>query len=264
MENFYFEMPRDLEEYFTVSDPNPYNTIELHCHRQFEILYVQEGENEMTVNGVTRILKSGQFAFADSFDLHSMKSRDGCMSTSIIFPYYVLTEFLDIRASQRFSENFITDERAHQFVPIFELMQTYKTKQDYLMTALAKTFLGLLLRCVPLHNAEKKRSDLSYKILNYIEQNFKSDISLESTAYQFGYTKYHFSKLFHAFFHCNFNTYLNTIRARHAHKLIYEKKYNVLNAAFDSGFNSMPTFYRVYKKLYPLRSQDFSSIETKN
>lgn len=252
MENFYFENARDLNENFVVSEPNPYNTCEPHFHRQFEILYVVEGENEVIINTTKRLLSAGEIAFADSYDIHAFQSKKGCMSVSIIFPYAVMHNFIKQRGTNRFAENFISKKDALEFIPILTMMQRYKNMHDLLLNSLAEAFLGLLLRTYPLIPAKSKQSELIYKILNYLEDNFRSNITLEITANHFGYNKFYFSKLFHFYFHCNFNTYLNSLRVRHARRLIEQEGLSVLNAALDSGFNSMPTFYRAYKKQYLL------------
>ncbi len=250
MSKFYFENARDLDETFVVSEPNPYNTCEPHFHRQFEILYVIKGENEVIINSSKRTVCAGEIAFADSYDVHAFQSKDDCMSVSIIFPYDVMHNFIKQRGTNRFAQNFIPQNEAIKFIPLLNMMQQYKNIHDLLLNALAESFLGLLLRTYPLIPAKNKQSALIYKILNYLEDNFRTNITLETTASHFGYNKFYFSKLFHFYFHCNFNTYLNSLRVRNARRLIEQDGMSVLNAALDSGFNSMPTFYRAYKKHY--------------
>lgn len=250
MSKFYFENARDLDETFVVSEPNPYNTCEPHFHRQFEILYVIKGENEVIINSSKRTVCAGEIAFADSYDVHAFQSKDDCMSVSIIFPYDVMHNFIKQRGTNRFAQNFIPQNEAIKFIPLLNMMQQYKNIHDLLLNALAESFLGLLLRTYPLIPAKNKQSTLIYKILNYLEDNFRTNITLETTASHFGYNKFYFSKLFHFYFHCNFNTYLNSLRVRNARRLIEQDGMSVLNAALDSGFNSMPTFYRAYKKHY--------------
>ncbi len=250
MRSDYFEKERDLDESFVVSPPNAFNTCEPHFHRQFEILYVVQGKNALTVNGETALLGPGDFGFADSYDIHSAQSYEGCLSVSIILPYAVMGRYLKIRDSRSFVSNFVTGETAALFHPVFGLLQRYRGNTDLLLQSLGETFLGLLLRTVPLEPSNRKPAELIYQILNFLEENFKSDLSLETIALHFGYNKHYFSKLFHSYFHCNFNTYINTLRARNAHRLIEREGASVLNAAFDSGFKSMPTFYRAYSKLY--------------
>lgn len=250
MEDYFFENERDLNESFVVSEPNPYNTCNPHFHRQFEILYVVEGENEVVINTSKRILTAGEIAFVDSYDIHAFQSKKGCMSVSVIFPYATLHNFIKQRGTNRFAEHFISKKEAEQFIPLLNMMQKYKNTQDLLLNALAEAFLGLLLRTYPLVPAKSNQSDLIYKVLNYLEDNFRTNITLEKTASHFGYNKFYFSKLFHFYFHCNFNTYLNSLRVRHARRLIEQEGISVLNAALDSGFNSLPTYYRAYKKQY--------------
>jgi len=47
----------------------------------------------------------------------------------------------------------------------------------------------------------------------------------------------------------NFNRLINTMRVEHAKNLLKETDSNILEIALDSGFNSKPTFNRVFRDL---------------
>ena len=47
----------------------------------------------------------------------------------------------------------------------------------------------------------------------------------------------------------NLTEYINIARVNYARKLLSSDK-NVSDVAFESGFNSMPSFYRAYKKVF--------------
>ena len=86
-------------------------------------------------------------------------------------------------------------------------------------------------------------------MLAYIEKNFKEEITLELLAETFFVSKNTVSRTLHMLVGEDLRTYIARIRMRNACKLLAEnKKMTVQEAAFESGFKSMNTFYRNYQK----------------
>lgn len=94
---------------------------------------------------------------------------------------------------------------------------------------------------------EKKNSKIMNKILAYIDDNISdSNLSLENIADQFDKSSKYLSKIFKEETNCNFVDYVNTKRVHRAKEYL---KYNDISyACKNSGFSSMSTFMRVFKK----------------
>ena len=120
-----------------------------------------------------------------------------------------------------------------------------------IVEGLITAFLGLILDNIALEKREKSgQVRLTSKILDFINQNFTDDLTLENTAAHFAYSKYYFSKLFNNLIHCRFDDYLNMVRAQNVISLVQRKKRSVADAILESGFSSIPTFYRYFKSQY--------------
>ena len=104
---------------------------------------------------------------------------------------------------------------------------------------------------------DKTSYDLVKCILLYIEENYKSTITLDSIAKHFGYSKYYFSHLFNKCFRCNLNDYLNLVRCRHSISFVIDENMSVADAAFAAGFVSMRTFYRTFKKYFKITPKEY-------
>ena len=88
-------------------------------------------------------------------------------------------------------------------------------------------------------------------VLEYIDKHFAEPLSLESIASEFGYNKYYFSRFFNRYIGENLTNYINIVRINNFMHL--SKKYKspqISKLAMECGFESMPTFYRSFKKLY--------------
>ena len=76
-----------------------------------------------------------------------------------------------------------------------------------------------------------------------------------------GYSKYYVSRLFNTFIGQNINNYLNMVRVEHAYTMINsDDKKNISEIALMCGFNSLPTFYRCYKKVYGIHPSQKDNI----
>ena len=85
-------------------------------------------------------------------------------------------------------------------------------------------------------------------MLLYVNENFKSEITLVTLASKFGYHKSYVSRYFKQCFQVGFCEYLSAIRLKNALILMNEQKYSITHCALESGFNSMRTFYRVFRE----------------
>jgi AraC-like DNA-binding protein len=87
------------------------------------------------------------------------------------------------------------------------------------------------------------------KVLKYIENDYGSEISLQSAAEVSGFSVTYFSRFFKEATGTNFVDYVHTFRANVAMSMLSNNDESVTEIAFRSGFNSIETFNRVFKKV---------------
>lgn len=258
MKKSFYEACRDITDskYFSFDKQNecPY-----HFHGQVAFFIVQRGKYSVVVNGKEEELSEGQIAFTDSFDDYSITARSpDCISTLITVPNRYLDTFKRHKNGRSFSDNFIKDESARQpFLHLIQIIKAADLQNEYLLTGLYGTLLGLIEQAVPLESLRDTHDrDFMRRVLFFIQEHLTENITLASVAAAVGYSENYFSALFHRCFHTNFRAYLGRMRANFATYLINQGT-PVLTAALESGFNSLATFYRVYQKEYgvtPARS----------
>lgn len=86
-------------------------------------------------------------------------------------------------------------------------------------------------------------------IQKYIEQHIGEDISLNDVANFVGLSPAYVSRTFKENTGHNFVEYLNTCRVAQAKQLLKNTQMSIKEIGFNSGFNSMQTFIRTFKKL---------------
>lgn len=110
-------------------------------------------------------------------------------------------------------------------------------------------FLGAFGRMYPLKEAENQSSDkLIIDLLRYLDKHFTENISVESVAERFGYSKNYLSTLFNKYTGMRFSDYLNRLRIRETVKRMENSSVGITSVALDCGFNSLNTYYRAKQK----------------
>jgi AraC-like DNA-binding protein len=95
-------------------------------------------------------------------------------------------------------------------------------------------------------------------ILDYIDQNYNKDLSLESIATEFGYSKYYLSRLFNDLINENLNNYVNIIRVQHASNMINESTdKTIAEIAYECGFSSQSYFSYVFKRKMKVTPREY-------
>ena len=106
----------------------------------------------------------------------------------------------------------------------------------------------------------KGESSSKYSVnqaLDYIENNYKKDLSLKKVSKEVGLSLYYFSHLFKEEVGVSFVTYLNKFRIKKAKELLVNSKLNIAEISFDVGYNDPNYFTRVFKEYEDLTPSEF-------
>lgn len=88
------------------------------------------------------------------------------------------------------------------------------------------------------------------KALDYIEQFYNQDISLEETAEQVGITSFYLSRLFKQELNVTFLDILTEIRMEKAAHLLMKKDGNIKDISKKTGYINVSYFYKVFKRYF--------------
>lgn len=227
-------------------------------HSHIELYFVDDGEMEFFVNNHRRVLRRGEMSVALSYDTHAYKTPEYSKSSVLIIPTYMCEGFISATKHKRPSNPFICDTETVDKIKacISELKAdgiNEVKKQGYIYV-----ILGIIMESIFFENSDASvDTQLSSRILFYLNDRFKSDITLSSITEEFGYNKSYISRYFKSCFGVGINQYLTSIRLKNALMLINERKHSVTAAALESGFNSMRTFYRVFEKEFGCSPKEY-------
>ena len=94
-------------------------------------------------------------------------------------------------------------------------------------------------------------------IRNYIGQNYREDISMQSAAQFMGYSEAYFCKLFKQCFHVNFSAYLNEYRIDKAKVMMADPRINIKDISTACGYSDSNYFARVFKRITGQTPSDY-------
>jgi AraC-like DNA-binding protein len=100
-------------------------------------------------------------------------------------------------------------------------------------------------------------SDRFSKITDYIMRNFHNDIALHEIAAVANMGVTAFCNFFKQHHKVTFVEYLNIVRIGHACKLLGEKDFNVVEIAYQCGYNTLANFNRQFKKIKNLTPSEY-------
>lgn len=85
-------------------------------------------------------------------------------------------------------------------------------------------------------------------VLQFILENYSSDIYIEEIASKLNMSVPSFSRYFKHHTKKTFSNYVTEIRISHACRLLLEDNYNISEICYQSGFDTLSNYYRHFKK----------------
>ena len=252
-----YEKEADYIRYFSfgkyTKDIRPvYNPIP-HFHNSTEILIVASGEYPVYTNGEKRILKKGSVNFVESFKPHTsgVEGNDDGLEVYVMVvsdAYLSNVSDIDKKTFPAFIEN------AAGFDEILELVKWNYARRGSMNEEMKIGFItslfGLFKKNFPYVDKTEEKSDrMLVKIMQYISEHYKEEITLEILSREVKYEATYLSRSFNSFFGMNLREYLNRYRISEFLKLKSANPTSpVCRLAKECGFVSENTFYRALNK----------------
>ena len=221
-----------------------------HFHDSIELVLCIKGTCCICINGKENLLEEGEGAFIDRFDVH-------------FYRYFPESEYYVLLISEKYldDDNGFNKKRLPEFLPKCEkygeikrlfddMYRLYDPNNDVIKKGIVNIVSGIMASYYPL---VERKSDGEARILVdallYINENFKSNITLEEISIKLGYSKNYFSFLFNKFTGMNLREYINRKRVSEFERLkATNPSVPTYILAEESGFSNSKTFYRAYKK----------------
>lgn len=253
-------------------------TYPMHCHKEFELNFVINAPGVQRIVGDSaEIIGEYDLVLITSPDLehvweqHDCKSKDVREITIQFSPQFMKT-LLSTNQFDRVMKMFDKAQNGLSF-PMQAIMKVYAlidelpdTKGFYAVTR----FLTLLYELSMFTEEARVLSSSSFakiqqhsdsrrvqKVQDYINQHYKEEIRLNQLADMVGMTEVSFSRFFKLRTGKNLSDYIIDIRLGHATRMLVDSTMSIAEICYESGFNNLSNFNRIFKKKKLVSPKDF-------
>ena len=99
-------------------------------------------------------------------------------------------------------------------------------------------------------------------IVNHIEDNLDTDLSVKSVSVYSGYSSHHFQKMFAAVTGLSLGTYIRRRRLTKAANRLRNSSERIIEIALDSGFESQESFTRAFKTMFGANPNEYRKSDS--
>lgn len=227
-----------------------------HLHNSFELIYVQEGEIYTTVNQTEVRLTEGEAAFILPNQIHSYRTELGNTFLLFIFSADLVGSF---HISGKEGKSFVfRPSGGNNNTFICSLLKC--PQEDLLM--LKSSLYGICAEfCQQVELVPRKEADfdLLHKVLQYVQERFTENISLQEAARQYGYDYHYLSRYFNDNTGVHFREFVNHYRVHFAQYLLGNTSRTITNIADSCGFESLRNFNRAFKKFTGVTPSEYKA-----
>ena len=260
--NAHFDIERERSEelYKEITNDNIDGQCHFNFHSQIELYFVNEGKIDACINSQRRLLNKDQMAVALSYDAHLFRSVGNSTSSILVIPPDICREFSLAVQNKHVKNPFICDEATVKQIKKYVNAIKTNNGNNIKLHGYLYVILGIVLENIFLEPSNcSVDTELSTKILLYLNNNFRHEISLKSLSETFGYSQSYLSRYFKNCFGVGINQYVNILRLRNVLLLLQEGNHTHTYCALESGFTSVRTFYRVFNQEFRCTLKDYVS-----
>lgn len=213
-----------------------------HLHQYFEIITIIKGEMEITIDNNLYTLKKGESVLIFPHQLHSLSSKK---SEHILFIFSPET------VKAYFSKYSSYVPKTNQFRLSGYLYEKFKKINDDSSIFDKKGFFYSICAEFDKSAEYEKRTynedNLLFKIFKVVEENFKTECTLETVSLHTAFSYSYLSRYFKKTTGISFKEYVNQYRISNACYLLNNTDFSVLECAMESGYSSLRSFNRNFK-----------------
>ena len=255
---------------------------ELVCAKDHRLFYLQEGIACLTVKNSTYTISPGTIMLWKSGTDYCFESKDQLHLIVVNFDYTQahsdIVDPIPLIHAKDFSKEMILEEiyfddaklfntplvlaNMKRFeAPLQQIVSDYKSKMIFFSeytSSIFKQILVELVRCTLTKNA--RSSTVISSIIQYIHNNYASEIDNKVIANQFNYHEYHINKLMVKYTGVTLHQYLINYRLFIAKQLVINTDLSFAEIAEKTGFESAAYFSNCFKKDTNSTPSDYRNI----
>lgn len=255
------------------------NIVYKHWHKDLELIYSYEGSFISYINGESYSIQNKQLVLVNSGSIHSIVKYSNTINTTLT----VLISYAFLKSNYPDIENveFKLNENSKQGIKRLKeiheeigniYIQYIKNSGESLLIVEDQKFTNefhylkiksLLYEILYILFSEfiikqdthlkintQKHLERVKIIIEFIDNNYKDNISLDEIATRYDISKEYLATIFKKYMGITLGTYLKNIRLRAAYRDLVNTDYSINQLAFDNGFPNIKSFINSFKEQY--------------
>lgn len=236
----------------------------LHLHQQLELLYVENGMVEVTVDFQTRCLHTGDLAVIFPNCVHSYQVPEDALPSNHLYGMVIVPQlagdFCEPLSQYVPQKPFIPADRLEEEA-VYAIKRLYRPADPF-RPIVAKSYLQLLLACVwpelaPVQDKNHRFDDIPYRAIRYVMEHYRQPLLAKQVAAELGITQSHLARIFSQRLHMGFNEYVNQLRIQMAQDLLRTTGRPITDIMLDTGFESQSTFNRAFRDIHGISPREY-------
>ena len=235
----------------------------LHCHDEYEIMFFESGDSKFVIEDKTYSLAPGDIIIARKHEMHRIYHNSPTRYQRFVL--MVAPEFFQqhnctayeaqfLRSSEEI-DNKISAELVRSSGLYDAFFRYMRFSENFSEDPNSPILVATIIEILYLINKTTRFSTADYtcgpikSILQYLNNTYTEDITLDMLAEKFFISKYYLCRAFHKATGLTVHDYIRLKRLTLARELKTEGK-SISEAAMMAGFTDYSSFYRAYIKEY--------------
>lgn len=248
-----FEEKHSKNNYFCLLEYENINCL-LHCQTSFEIIFVEKGSVVLELKDRVVEINQNECAWVLPYEIHQITTPQESKVSISIFSTDYIADFYDT-VKKKSLKNPVTEFSC-------DILEKLKNNSDdrFLLKSTLYRLCSKVISNEIYEDDSKSRTDNSVKIILYVQEHYKEQISLKSLAKELGYSYSYTSAIFKECFNKNFSDVVNEYRLNEAARLLKLKKYTITEISQLCGFSTIRNFNIAFKDYYDNTPRDYINL----
>lgn len=249
-----------------------------HWHEKIEIVYVLGDELKIGQNNAVYTLHNRDIFIVGVGEVHYFVMQpqkcdriivlieptlfDGL--SNLIAGIRLLNPHIPYNAHENVSDFSVHSFFEKQILDIQKEKNEMKSGYQFLARARLYDIAAGIIRYIPSEklcsaqlSKHMKKLEILEHVTKYIDENFREEITLADVSKSANFSMFHFTRFFKDTTGMTFMQYLNNYKISKAVNMLINTSDSISEISFNSGFNSIKTFNRVFKQVKGCSPSEF-------